>query len=134
MSRSSDRQYRNVRLSRAEENMRRTLADGSTMRSRAGPSLAKSVRELSILLLDAQRANSGQTWILRCRSRCATCDHNCAHPAIASKSEITTAKAVHVAHKAQPRRHIIEAAVGKPADQGRLGFEPVEGDIQRLDL
>src|SRR5688500_6925486 len=108
MSRSSDRQYRNVRLSRAEENMRRTLADGSTMRSRACASSGKLVRELSMLFLATQQMTSGQTWILRCRGLHMACDQIRANPSIASEPEIATANSAHVADEAQPRRHIIE--------------------------
>src|SRR3546814_14599043 len=57
-----------------------------------------------------------------------------AHPSVAAEAEVATAEAVHVANEAEPCRDIVDAVVGKAADQHGVGREPVETGVETLDL
>src|SRR3546814_7664056 len=82
----------------------------------------------------ARVRHSRRRWILRCRGLPGGRTQVGAHPSVAAEAEVATAEAVHVANEAEPCRDIVDAVVGKAADQHGVGREPVETGVETLDL
>src|SRR3546814_5181999 len=81
----------------------------------------------------ARVRHSRRRWILRCRGLPGGRTQVGAHPSVAAEAEVATAEAVHVADEAEPCRDIVDAVVGKAADQHGVGREPVETGVERSE-